>query len=550
MTIFQIQISIREDGKEQNSLKEVLSASIERASEHIKAMWRSDRTSKIIDETVSHMMQESASDFKTEELKDLVQQQRKLERDAEIKSKKPVSLRDVKEESETLKLKLKKSMTILEEVEKKLDQSREDQETSEECVMVLYMIHKQQKIMQHLEKISKKMEPLCDESDVKFITNELKELRQKLNEIEDKQDALSMDKQVHELKTNKLEVSSFESEIYSDVIDIEKKLLSVKKTYRNNDQLTEIDTENRMEVSKVIDDMLKIKEKVDQHLMTGERLDKSTRAKIVEVLLLARQTEQDLDESMKKLDKRIMIKEMASPVSAEIDDFTVERRSLLKTKSELKKTVKDLAERLALIIHHDKESEASELLSASSGEIKYGKQLKEIDIKILQSIDKVQEIEKPKDMVHEQVKDQAELRRIVDDCKESVDRIREIVDKKEEDIEIKMEPITSSALDKSSKSLAKISAVLEKCIKISKNKLREESTEERKDTEPLKALKKTAEKTRQECLEVITKIEDLLEKYSSEDEQTPLENRRAYDYNPTSQSCSRQSVLKKLQKVN
>ncbi|XP_052777819.1 uncharacterized protein LOC128215141 [Mya arenaria] len=531
----QIHMSISEDGKRIDSLLDLGSDFIDKASKQLKKLLKRDRLDEIIDDTINYMIQKT-TDPESIHLQDVIQKQRRVEKEIDGLGRKLIDIKYVKKVLDEVTMKIEKLEHILHKTEEMLDKIPEGDQKAEDAVAVLYIMDSQKKAEKKLDKIANKLAPYLSVAEIEDLEQKIGEQKKKLEEIQKKQQKHTIAKQPSEIQKSSLEVNPEEKDIYSHLVEVEKMLTTPAASKNKDKPMTEYDEIKEKRMKDITDNLKLLKEKIDEKLLKEPRLDKMVRVKVLEILLKQKLVDNEIEKDLKELDKKIMISYISHGQSSIDNVYDVGRRSLLQQKAVLKKATKELAERLAISLQIEKGMK-SQLAYLKVGDKEAIDELKKMELKQIQHLENLKKKEiSPEDLM-----------KLMDDLKKSKDKIKKIIDSQEKSIKDKEASVTSPVVEKSLKSLVQLSQLLEKVDKAAKDKMKEKMIEGRQYGEDYKQIKRDTQEIKSEIKHMTIKCEDLL-KMTKKVSKLP-DHEVDEKLIPSDQPCSKLTILKKLLKV-
>lgn len=550
--ILQIRFSIDDNGKGVDTLLDPVSDIMTKTAKHLKKIFQHDRLDRIIDDVIDHVMEKYTQE-EGKSIKDLVQKERKMERDVEQLRKGPTDQKKARADKETLKRKVEKIRSILDEISKELERTPLGEQKPEHCVQVLYILASQVKTKENLEKTAEKLSQSLAPEDKNDIASKIKELKAAIGEVRDKQRKHSVSKQYPEKRKARIETKPDERAIHSDLLDIEKKIITVTETPDKSGRADE-----GWKLEEITDDMKNVKNKIDEELLTEPKLDKMVRIKILEVLIRQKLAAEDIGHDIADMqkDRRVNPRTPQKPAEEE------KGKQMLKQKDMLKKAAKDLSERLALAINEEKERNALINQLPMEGEEKMTDLMK-IEVKQQKLMDKLAEKDK------EQRKDDRptpeKLKEVIDIVKETTEKLNEIIDKEREEKYHKEH--LCPVFIRSVKVLAKQSEIAKKYDELAKEKMKRLSATDERDLEAVREIKKGIEKCKDEIEKLLKKAKDMIKEepkhevgetqFSHSDERSGSSSVRSSprrdgheEEESHTRSVSTMKVLKKAHKVS
>lgn len=550
--IFQIRHSIGDNGKEIDTVLDPVSDIMTKAAKHLKKVFQHDRLDRIIDDVIDYVM-EKYTEEEGKTIKDLVQKERKMEKDVEQLRKGPTNQKKARADKETLKRKVEKTRSILDEISKQLERTPLGEQKPEHCVQVLYILASQVKTKEKLEKTAEKLSQFLAPEDQNDIASKIKELKAAIDELRVKQRKHSVSKQYPEKRKARIETKPDERAIHSELLDIEKKIITVTE---KPDKSGRADEARKLE--EITDDVKNVKNKLDEHLLTEPKLDKMVRIKILEILIRQKLASEDIERNIADMqkDRRVNPRTPQKPSTEE------KRKQMLKQKDKLKKAAKDLSERLALAINEEKERNALINQLSTEDEEKMTDLMK-IEVKQQKLMDKL--AEKDKEQMKDHKPTSEKLKEAADIVKETTEKLNEIIDKEKEEKYHKEH--LCPVFIKSVKVLAKQSEIAKKYDELAKEKMKSLSATYERDLEAVREIKKDIENCKDEIEKLLKKAKDVMkEEPKNKDRETqfshseersgsssarssPRRDGHEEEESPT-KSVSTMKILKKAHKVS
>ena len=504
--LFQIRLSFTgsDEGKAE-TVMDISSDIITKAVKELKKVFKHDRLDKMTDNMVDDLTQKP-EDSDDEKLDDLVQKQRKLERETEKQKKDPTEPKKYKEQLKSAKSKIDEFKVLLDELEKALDKPRTDDQKVKNRLKILYILSSQLKSKQNIKKISEKLHPVLTQDEKKDLDSKVTDLEEKVKQARETERQHSALKQFSELRKARLEPDSDDRTILSEIIKIEKQIieLSTKKNDKPSDYKEKLSL-----IDRITDDIHELKKKIDSRLLKDPSVSDILKHRLLEVILRHRIASEDLDSDIKELEQEDFKRAITDPKSRNKEEPEKKKRELAEKKDNLKKETGDLAERL--VFAEDKKIE-KEIQKSDLTPVDEKKQtdLRKVQIKHLKLTDKLikedrirdgQKVEITKEEMEDAAKD-------IDDCNKL---LKEIVDegKAQPHQDKKYSPVIIRTL----KTATKHAELSRRFGEMARERVRKVVVkDDDKDLEAYKKVVKDVEKSMDEAEAVKYQAKDLIKK--------------------------------------
>ncbi|XP_060608001.1 uncharacterized protein LOC132760118 isoform X2 [Ruditapes philippinarum] len=509
----QIKLTVTEDGKYLDSLLDIGTAVVTKAAKHLKKLYKPDSLDCVIEDSLNHVIQNSEGED-SKSLNDAVQQQRRILRDVTKLSRQPADPKKIKDQLETLKKLLRQYKSVTDKVSVKLRQTTKSDQKPEDSVKVLYIVVSKEKADKKLNKIVEKLRPLLLLRERKDLESKLRMHVLDLEWIKEHQRIHSMDKQSSELQKSRLEIEPEDRKLHSMLLDLEEKLitLSKKKSEDPKEKSSRSSIESRKKQIREIDDKSKdVRDKLDDTLLEKGMLDRMLRVKILEVLLHQKLMLLNIDKDTKLLEKKERTTDLRSFKTPDDNMDENLKKELVKLKVDLLRKSQAISRRLIVAINVEKERKSSDVHIQPVDEDKLVALVK-VEVKHFKVLESLQAKDPSQMPDMRRLPSIESLERSMDEVKETNRQVMDLMDQELLDIKSERKPFFSTVLIKCLKSLSQQSVILERIIRVTKDKIMLEAVRGGPALVMLRKLKHESEQVRHDTIKSVLKIEQQLRK--------------------------------------
>lgn len=377
----QIQISVYNDERQNDTLLDLDTLSLSQAVEHLLKLTQPSSESSTMEDLISHVMQ-NIQDPDLQVLKEIIQKQRQLHKEVKELSKQPTDIKNRLQFSLKCQELIGKSEQIVKKLNSKLDKTVIGQQQPEESAACHSVVLSVQKTIRKLEKILEKIQLILPPSEQISLQKKLDGLKDHVKSVRQKQGQHSVSKQSQELVESQLEVKPEQRDLYRSLLELEKQVIHASQNMLENPEDLKLAKPYLEKIARKTEDA---KEVLDQTLIKDGMLNRPVRVKALEVALQHQLVAEDLEAELSK--PRSAVPSMHS--SEEIVQQDVRKLQIT-----LKKMSVQITRRIHLAVNALKEGTIAAAMPQKDQDNM--KVLHVSEVKQIQAIEHLKELEKEK----------------------------------------------------------------------------------------------------------------------------------------------------------
>lgn len=517
-----------DDGKRIDTVLDLSSNIITESVREVKKAIKSDRQDRISDNLVDDLAGKAA-DQGDQQLKNLVQEQRKIEEDAQKQRKKQSDPKTSKEDVESTKSAIGRAKAVLSVVKKTLGKTRVGDQQPEDSIRILCILASQEKTKSSIKEQAAKLQSVMSESEKRDIARELQEMDADIKDAREQQRKHSSSKQQADEHRARTETSPEERNIHSALMDTEKKLISFS-TKQSTKQA--IDQESLESIDSLSSDIQKLKKKIDNRISSAGRLSEAVKSKLLEVALRLRLASELVQSDIKDIDTQRSIMSVTQQSSASKDSVEARKKEISKRQQRLHQAARDLSERLAVAVEEEREGQSLQAQLSPQDEKRLS-DLRKVHVKQLGCVDQLaRKSQQSSDSKGDSDISKESLQDIAAAISESNKQLQDIIEQEKKDKDSAY--VSIHVVIKTLKVSARQEEIARRINQIAHKKVEGSAEASDADLQAYKQIKSDTEKSQDEASRLTSRAKNIVQQESEE------RGRDQSDRGGASQAASRQ----------